>query len=251
VAVIIFMYHRTPAQSPESEWDVPMPVFRSQVRCLIDRGCSFVRFEQALDERLYKDGTHVSLTFDDGHESNAAAVEFLHELGIVSTAFIVTDWMRGKPGFLDARAIARLAASCDFGTHGATHTGLSGLPQRALDAELTGSRAALEDILQKEVTTMSLPGGRFDSRVIHSAQEAGFRVIGSSVDMINARPALPLNRVAVRQKHGATHLADVAGSSRLYWLGRRTRLATSRAVSNALGPAGYGTLARLLRRPRS
>lgn len=250
MSVIVFMFHRTPPQSPESEWDVPMPLFRSQVRCLLDRGCSFVRFGDTLDERLYEGDTHVSLTFDDGHESNAAAFEFLHELGIAPAAFIVTNWTRGTPGFFDARAIARLSPWCDFGGHGATHMSLRGMPQRQLTGELTGSRAALEDILQREVRTMSFPGGQFDRGVLRTAHEAGFTVIGSSVDLINTRPGTPLHRVAVRREHGATHLADVAAASELYWLRRRARLAATRTLSNALG-SRYGAIARLLGRPRS
>jgi len=232
------MYHSTPKQA-ESEWDVPLDVFRDQIRSLIDAGVRFIPFRDALDERYYGDETFVSVTFDDGHESNLDAFDVLASVGVEPTAFIIADWSRhGRSGYLSSQAISTAADRCAFGSHGASHTGLSDLAPGDLRDELIRSRAYLEELLQVRVTTISAPGGRLNRQVVAEAEACGFDVIGSSVELANGRPRNPLHRVAIRQVHDASHPARLATASRSYWLKRSVRRRAVGVATRILGEQG-------------
>jgi peptidoglycan/xylan/chitin deacetylase (PgdA/CDA1 family) len=240
------MYHGTPPSATGNPLDVAMPVFRDQIHHLLDQGNAFVRFGDALDPRYYSDRLFVSLTFDDGHESNLAAFEFLRDLRIVPTAFIVSKWSQHKRGFISADAIAELADCCDFGSHGASHTALTDLSQEQLINELNTSKSFLESALARPITTMSAPGGMIDDNVVETAKNCGYRLIGNSVELINSKPSNTINRICVRHAHGATHLAELAKASRLFWLRRRTRRVVLTTAARCLGDSNYQALKGLL-----
>jgi len=239
------MYHGTPAQATDNSWDVAMPIFRAQVRHMLDRGCKFIRFSDAMDERYYGDQTYVSLTFDDGYRSNADAFDFLHSFGIVPTAFIVSRWIR-RPEMISSGMIVELGGYSEFGGHGATHDALTGLSDAQLREELQESKSLLEGALQRPVTTMSAPGGRLDDRVIDAAHCCGFRVIGNSVSLINDRPHRSLNRFSVRNGDPETLPVDIFEAGALFWLGQRARRYAVGAATRCLGDSTYKTLRRLL-----
>jgi peptidoglycan/xylan/chitin deacetylase (PgdA/CDA1 family) len=198
MAVLCLMYHHTPAGPPQTSWDVPLNDLRTTIDWMIEAGVSFIDLEQTRNPGKLTQGMHVAITFDDGHRTNAAAFEFLASRSIRPAAFIVKEWSRERPQYLPASMIADLADICDFGAHGATHTGLTYLDDQALEAELNGSRSYLEDTLGRPVDTMALPGGMGDRRVFEAASKAGYRLIGTSVEDINTRPGLRLNRVQWR-----------------------------------------------------
>ena len=50
----------------------------------------------------------------------------------------------------------------------------------ALERELGGARKVLEDGLGQAVTTMSLPGGRYDARVLEGCRAAGYARVFTS-----------------------------------------------------------------------
>ena len=72
------------------------------------------------------------------------------------------------------------AAGQSIGAHGSTHTLLTHCTLAELDRELRGSRLALEDTLGAAVTTMSLPGGRYNAHVLAACAAAGYTEVYSS-----------------------------------------------------------------------
>ncbi|GAB3786266.1 polysaccharide deacetylase family protein [Dyella agri] len=76
------------------------------------------------------------------------------------------------------------AAGFEIGSHGVHHRMLAKLPQHELEAELRGSRAALERELGASATLMSYPVGgdaAFDERVVRATREAGYRAACSYI----------------------------------------------------------------------
>lgn len=141
----------------------------------------------------------VALTFDDGYASVVeTAWPMLQRRGWPATLFVVTDSLTREltfawddharePGSARFRLatsdeIAKAAADgLDVGSHTCTHPLLPRLDDEALRHELRASRAALGDLLGREVTSIAYPTGAWDRRVRAATREAGYRT-GITVD---------------------------------------------------------------------
>ncbi len=120
-------------------------------------------------------GAAIAVTFDDGYADfveHALPVLLAHRLP--ATLYVDTDAI-GSPGRLtrdEVRAVA--AAGVEIGAHTRSHPDLRRCEDSALSAELTGSRAILEDLLSAPVTSLAYPFGLHDARVVRAARAAGF-----------------------------------------------------------------------------
>ena len=246
MAVLCLMYHHTPVD-PETPWDVPLRTFQAGIDALLERGIQFISLSEANDPTRLADDISVAVTFDDGHSSNAAAFEFLAEQGIRPTAFIVKAWSETRPEYMPQHAIADLEAICDFGAHGATHTGLTRLSDHALNQELHASRAYLEDVLGKAVNWMALPGGLGDARVLHAAQKAGYRLVANSIEDLNRQRRLSISRVCIRLDSDAEAPLFYATAPKSFWVKKRMHHAASGLSAMVLGEARHARAARALK----
>jgi peptidoglycan/xylan/chitin deacetylase (PgdA/CDA1 family) len=118
----------------------------------------------------------VRITFDDGERNNfVEAFPALRARGFAASFFVVPRRI-ATAGYMTWDELAALAAAgMEIGAHGLTHRILVGLPARDLEEELAGARRALEDRLGVEVTSMSVPRGFYDARVLGAARAAGYR----------------------------------------------------------------------------
>lgn len=237
MSVVVLMYHRTPPSEAGHVLDTPMPLFRAQIQNLREAGVSFIPFAQALDLHHYVGEPKVAVTFDDGHVSNLEAMAFLYEQGIPSTNFFVSDYVRhgvGAEGFMRVAGLRMAAGLGEVGAHGTTHSDLMSLDPSDLAEELSGSRAFLEDLIGRPVTTMSAPGGRVDDRVVRAAVAAGYNTIGDSVWLANLRPRLPLHRLTMFSYHTPRFIRGIVSASVAYWHFRRVRRVGGRLAANLL-----------------
>ena len=128
-------------------------------------------------------GLWPEVTFDDGHISNFEfALPALQSRAIKAWFFITVGWTGQRPGYMDWTELRALhQAGQVVGAHGWTHTLLTHCNAKELHHELADARLTLEDKLGTSVTTMSLPGGRYNRRVLTACQEAGYTQIFTSV----------------------------------------------------------------------
>jgi peptidoglycan/xylan/chitin deacetylase (PgdA/CDA1 family) len=128
-------------------------------------------------------GLTPEITFDDGHISNIAiAAPMLAAHDLAASFFITVGWTGRKSGYMgwdDLRSLHR--AGHTIGAHGWSHTLLTHCKARELDKELGQARLTLEDKLGAAVTTMSLPGGRYNAGVLRACTNAGYSHIFTSV----------------------------------------------------------------------
>lgn len=124
------------------------------------------------------------LTFDDGFaDFYDTALPLLTEYGLTATVFPVAGFVGSesvwdvfpKRHHLTAPQLREIAKKGhEIGSHTSSHPDLTLCSPKALDRELHDSKARLEDILGKPVTSLSFPCGRWDRRVWEAAREVGF-----------------------------------------------------------------------------
>ena len=136
-------------------------------------------FCSMLDEIVGVQG--IEITFDDGNASDIEiAISALLSRGLKASFFIPVGKL-GTPGFLQESNIRTLIdAGMEIGSHGWAHRSWRKLAEDDLAQELIESRKRLQDITGVDVLSAACPFGDYDSRVLKSLRNAGYREIYTS-----------------------------------------------------------------------
>lgn len=206
----------------------------------------FARLQQTKDCPLRPE-----ITFDDGHLSNYEhALPILQSRGIQARFFITVGWTGRRPGYMGWDQLRTLNKSGQsIGAHGWTHTLLTRCPTKDLQLELTDARQSLEDKLGTAITTMSLPGGRFDRRILAACQDAGYTEVFTSIPRAESLPLQStIGRLNVRGDMTLPWLTSLLQpeSTLLAKLERQDRIKTT--AKSVLGDRLYARIWALLNR---
>jgi len=215
----VLVHHGVGDATPESDpvgLVVPPDKLRSQLRLLTRLGYRF----RTAEDLLANNGTFpppsdtACATFDDGLVSDLrVAAPLLEELGIRGSFYICPGlWgsqhalINGEGGRLLTRdETAELSArGMEVGSHAMTHGDLRKLDDAALDAELTESKAAIEEVTGKGCRVIAYPFGLHDERVESAAMRAGYELALSWGPGRWRREAVP--RIPGPPRHGALRL---------------------------------------------
>jgi len=159
------------------------------------------------------------VTFDDGHISNFEyALPILQAHGMKARFFITAGWTGTKDGYMGWKELRSLLdAGQLIGAHGWSHMLLTHCDDSEMSSELRGAKETLEDRLGVAVDTMSLPGGRYNRRVLAACREAGYAQVYTSipraedfppsamVGRLNVRGDMPVAQIGnlLREQSGA------------------------------------------------
>jgi peptidoglycan/xylan/chitin deacetylase (PgdA/CDA1 family) len=214
-----------------------------------------MEFEEQLNFFLkLREGTSTlwpEITFDDGHISNFEhALPALQSRNLRAHFFITAGWTGNKPGYMGWQELRALVeAGQVIGAHGWSHTLLTHCNATELHHELSDAKLTLEDHLGTAVTTMSLPGGRYNSRVLDSCYKAGYTQVFTSIPKAERDLAAPtIGRLNIRGNMTLDWLARLfqPGDKLLSSLERQyRRKATAKAL---MGDALYEKLWSILNR---
>jgi peptidoglycan/xylan/chitin deacetylase (PgdA/CDA1 family) len=204
--------------------------------------------------KLREDGQSTlwpEITFDDGHISNFEfALPILQAHALKASFFITVGWTGRRAGYMGWQELRALhQAGQQIGAHGWTHTLLTHCSARRLHSELVDARLTLEDKLGTPITTMSLPGGRYNRHVLTACREAGYKQIFTSVPKAEPEPAgLTVGRLNIRGDMSLEWIAKLfqPGSKVLTSLERQYQMKT--AAKSLLGDRLYAKLWAILNR---
>jgi peptidoglycan/xylan/chitin deacetylase (PgdA/CDA1 family) len=126
----------------------------------------------------------VGLTFDDGYVNvfEAALPELLRH-GFTASMFIISDRLGGTNEWdegprwplMSAGQVGELAAAgMEIGSHGATHVRLAGVDPGRLEAEVSGSRASLAELVGAPIAGFAYPYGSMDAAARRAVRDAGY-----------------------------------------------------------------------------
>ena len=184
-----FLYHELRLNGSDYSYALEIKEFEKQIDL-------FLQMRKAENPGLWPE-----VTFDDGHISNFDyALPILLSRSLIARFFITVGWTGKKPDYMGWRELRSLHESGQLiGGHGWSHAFLTHCASRDLDVELGKARSILEDKLGTSITTMSLPGGRYNQRVLAACREAGYTQIYTSVPRPEYEPlGFTVGRLNVR-----------------------------------------------------
>lgn len=236
---LYLLYHELRPGSSEYSYVIEKDVFSEHLDC-------FVQLREKSGSNLCPE-----ITFDDGHLSNYEfALPALQSRGLKAQFFITVGWTGQKTGYMDWQELRALhAAGQSIGAHGWSHTLLTHCREGQLHTELDSARRMLEDKLGTSITTMSLPGGRYNHRVLAACQEAGYTHIYTSIPRSEPTPnGLILGRLNIRRDMKQEWIANLFSpeGGALSRLGLQYRMKT--AAQTLMGDRAYEKLWALLNR---
>jgi peptidoglycan/xylan/chitin deacetylase (PgdA/CDA1 family) len=245
--IVFLMYHEL--QLPERPLCQSDPGY---VRYILS-GDEFARQMQQLtklgllgvnvSEALHFSTPAVAITFDDGCETDLiSAAPILKQHAFGATFFVVSGFI-GKQGFLSHTQLRELAGfGFEIGCHSMTHAYLSDLDDAGLKREIVDAKIALEQMIGRPVQHFSCPGGRYDSRAMRVAKNAGFVTVSTSIPRANGTGTdkFALGRVALTRDTGAEEFRRICRGDSLWKLHARSELRNR--VKLILGNALYDRL---------
>jgi peptidoglycan/xylan/chitin deacetylase (PgdA/CDA1 family) len=183
----VLMYHSiSPSGGPDPHRVRVHPVrLDRHLRLLRRLGLRGVPLRELLEarDRGTADGL-VGLTFDDGYADFLEhAVPVLARHGMTATLYVVAGrlgaantWDDGpRLRLLDADGVRTVtAAGHEIGSHTLHHVPLAGADAATLEAEVSGSRRVLQEVLQADVPGFCYPWGIFDAAAADAARVAGY-----------------------------------------------------------------------------
>jgi peptidoglycan/xylan/chitin deacetylase (PgdA/CDA1 family) len=143
----------------------------------------------------------IVLTFDDGNASDFKfALPELSKRALTASFFLLAG-RSGKKEYLDIAMIRDLLdAGMKIGSQGMEHRDWRTLGPSALRAELVDARRKLEDITQRPVSTVAIPFGSYDRRVLKHLMAEPWeciyttdRGLARSQSMIKPRETIAVN----------------------------------------------------------
>lgn len=155
-----------------------------------------------------------SIIFDDGFKSNIAAAEILKKHNVPATFFLTTAHLINEETvniyknreYLSKEEIQNLSNNgFEIGSHTVHHFDLTLLSKEDLIFELEESKEILERIINKEVTSLSIPYGLWDNNVIEVAQSLGYKNIAiynyitQYTQQNNLIPSIPLTPLEINE----------------------------------------------------
>lgn len=179
----VLMYHAVGGEVVGDRYgiySIAPDLFARHVRCLAENfGGEVVTLDLAV-----AGGTGVAITFDDGYRDNlTVAAPRLAAASLPFTVFVALDFIdSGQPQYLSRAELKELAAlpGVTIGAHGRSHRALTQLSDADLADELCSSKAQLEDLIGRPVSSMSYPYGAADARVREAVQRAGYGISACS-----------------------------------------------------------------------
>jgi len=225
---VALMYHSL-GDHPGNAYNIDINNFKDQIFWLRSEGYIVEGFHDFIKRRDTNKwpNRYAILSFDDGYKSFLKAADILNDIGFTATFFITKDWCKNRKNFLSDLEIKELASIQEIGSHTVSHPNLTKIPQQSIHYELFESKKWIEDIIQGHTHSLSVPGGSINSKVIKTALEVGYKLIGNSKEWWNRMDHVlssnVVNRVAIRRSYSLNTFKNIVNININFYLKRRLR----------------------------
>jgi peptidoglycan/xylan/chitin deacetylase (PgdA/CDA1 family) len=215
---MILMYHSVAdvAEDP-SHLSVAPSRFAEQMAVLQRLGLRGVSIGSLVDAmQAGRERRLVGITFDDGYLNVLeAALPELKRRDFTATVFIIAgrlggtnEWAKGPSlPLLSGSQVCELAdAGMEIGSHSMTHVRLASLAASELQAEVSGSRASLGELVGAPVRGFAYPYGSMDATARCAVEDAGYDYACAVETPLAEFGIMALPRVYVGQRDGTARM---------------------------------------------
>jgi len=229
---MILTYHEINSTSSPYVYSATVPELREHVQLIR----SFSNFARS-----------TRISFDDGHLSQFTqalpVLEKEHHRGMF---FITAGWIGSRAGYMSWSQLRELAAlGHEVQAHGLTHALLTQCTPEQLATELRNSRQCLQDRLGLPVNAISMPGGRWNARVLEACAQEGYRTVYTSHPYMKTKFAggvTVIGRAMVRRSTTAPKLLALLHSEKEIWSRERIQFHLKHGLRSTLGDGLYHRL---------
>jgi peptidoglycan/xylan/chitin deacetylase (PgdA/CDA1 family) len=196
---------------------------------------------------LNEDIRRPMVTFDDGHSSHHRyALPVLDHYQHQATFFVTVGWTGTMPEYMGWEQLRDLAnRGHEVQSHGWSHAMLTRCSRHQLIEELHRSRLTLEDGLNRAVDAISIPGGRWDDRILAACAEEGYRRVFTSDPYFALQSrygVMVAGRAMIRRSQGVRELLSLLRSEQTRLSIERARCVTKKLFHSVLGDDVYHQL---------
>jgi len=190
-------YHEVLPSQSGYRYRVTTKQFREHLALLVNNATSFPNKPKP------------RVTFDDGHRSNYEhALPLLNQSGLKATFFVLAGSVGTGHDYISwSQAREIVAAGHQVQSHGWSHRLLTRCSSGELENEVRRSKEELESRLGVQVDSISVPGGRWDMRVVEACADAGYTYVFHSNPWISARMS---NGILIRGRLMVTRWMDAS-----------------------------------------
>ena len=248
MVIPVLMYHELSKEKKliAKQYTITQDQFHSHLAYLYTHGYAALTVKDyvksLMDPSIKVPSKCVIITFDDGHESDfALSLPVLKKFNYAATYFVTTDWIDERRYMSKLQLQTLKAEGMDIQSHAKTHTYLDALSEDAINSELDCSRKKLEDILQEEISCISLPGGRYNQRVLNCAKTLGFIGICTSYPFFKRKDEdiFIIGRYGITQRTTKKQLELVVSNDDWYMLKSRALYYSKYLLKKLLGNQIY------------
>lgn len=232
---MILMYHGVAdvAEDPYQLYVTPSR-FAEQMTWLKRHGLRGVGIGALVDAvRAGRERGLVGISFDDGYVSvlESAFPELLRH-GFTATMFIISDRLGGTNEWdegpvrqlMSADQVRELAAAgMEIGSHSSTHVRLSRVGADRLEAEVSGSRASLGELMGVPIRGFAYPWGANDAAARRAVRNAGYDYACAIETPVTELGLMALPRICFTQRDGSGRMTTKRLLLRPYTAIRGTR----------------------------
>ncbi|MBN2016789.1 MAG: polysaccharide deacetylase family protein [Candidatus Cloacimonetes bacterium] len=200
------------------------------------------------DQKNLRETKEFGLTFDDGYANNYIyCLPELEKYNFRATFFITTSLIDLGRGFSKEQIYSLSEKDMEIGSHTVNHAFLPNLPDHALRFELEESKRQLEDIINKPVLSLSLPGGRGNKKILKFAHEAGYKSICTSVYHPNDENTDPfsLGRVPIKRNYSLELFEKIVIQDKRVWKSMKFKQDMKYVIQRILGNKLYDSIWKL------
>ncbi|MGB2593196.1 MAG: polysaccharide deacetylase family protein [Candidatus Acidiferrum sp.] len=127
----------------------------------------------------------LTTSWDDGHPQDLRVAELLAKHGIAGTFYISRS---GPRTVMSAPEIHELGETFEIGGHTLEHVSIERLSDAEAIAQLSGSRAWIEQLTGRSCRSFCFPGGKFRRRQLPFVRNAGYQVARTVELLSTANP---------------------------------------------------------------
>ncbi|MGL5150300.1 MAG: polysaccharide deacetylase family protein [Clostridium sp.] len=214
------LYYHSVEPSEANEVIISPDKLKMQLQYLLDEGYYPITLSQ-LYEHLTNDKAipekSIVITFDDGYQDNYTnAFPILKELDINATIFVISDVLNNGYYMYDEQVKEMSDYGIDIASHTSNHRNLLELPPEEQIKEIKNSKAYLEKLLGKEVTSLAYPFGDYNQDSVRIAEESGYKMAFTTNRGLSDRSdkLLELDRIYISSKYSFDTFKQVLKSTK-------------------------------------